>query len=60
MSNAYASLFNPSITPQSEPIPGKQMVANNAGGYVFEIDKWARLRRFLVIGSDAPTYYQSA
>ena len=37
-----------------------RQVANNAGGYVFAIDDWARLDRFLVLGSDAPTYYQSA
>ena len=55
----YASLFRPKATPQSEPMDARQ-VANNAGGYVFAIDDWARLDRFLVLGSDAPTYYQSA
>jgi 60 kDa SS-A/Ro ribonucleoprotein len=55
----YASLFRPKATPQSEPIDARQ-VANNAGGYVFAIDDWVRLDRFLVLGSDAPTYYQSA
>jgi 60 kDa SS-A/Ro ribonucleoprotein len=37
-----------------------RQVVNNAGGYVFALDIWARLDRFLVLGSDAPTYYQSA
>ena len=60
MSNVYANLFNPSRTPQSEPIPGKPMVANNAGGYVFQIDKWARLKRWLILGSEAASYYQTA
>ena len=55
----YPSLFSPQATPQSEPMDARQ-VANNAGGYVFAIDDWARLDRFLVLGSDAPTYYQSA
>jgi 60 kDa SS-A/Ro ribonucleoprotein len=55
----YASLFRPTATPQSEPMDARQ-VANNAGGYVFALDDWARLDRFLVLGSDAPTYYQSA
>lgn len=46
-------------TPQSEPVPGKDMVANNAGGYAFGLDDWARLNRFLVLGVDAGTYYVS-
>ena len=45
--------------PQTEALDERQ-VTNNAGGYVFAIDDWARLDRFLVLGSDAPTYYQSA
>jgi 60 kDa SS-A/Ro ribonucleoprotein len=45
--------------PQSAPLDGRQ-VMNNAGGYVFRIDDWARLDRFLVLGSDAPTYCQDA
>ena len=45
--------------PQSEPLNERQ-VKNNAGGFVFELDDWGRLDRFLVLGSDAPTYYQSA
>lgn len=44
-------------TPQSEPVRGKAQVANNAGGYVFGLDDWARLARFLVLGVDASTYY---
>lgn len=47
-------------TPQSEPIPGKNMVKNSAGGYAFAVDKWARLKRFLVLGSDGGTYYIDA
>lgn len=44
-------------TPQSQPIPGKNMVANSAGGYSFAVDKWQRLSRFLVLGSEGGTYY---
>lgn len=32
---------------------------NAAGGYVFELDDLARLRRFLVLGTDGGTYYAS-
>jgi 60 kDa SS-A/Ro ribonucleoprotein len=45
--------------PQGAPLDRRQ-VMNYAGGYVFQIDDWARLDRFLVLGSDAPTYYQHA
>lgn len=54
----YASLYNQPV-PQSEPLDERQ-VKNNAGGYVYALDKWSRLDRFLILGSDAPTYYQSA
>lgn len=46
-------------TPQTEKVRNDQ-VKNNAGGYVFKIDDFARLDRFLVLGSDSNTYYQNA
>lgn len=45
--------------PQNEPLNAEQ-AKNNAGGYVFMLDDWKRLDRFLILGSDAPTYYQKA
>lgn len=57
---SYATLYNKRTTPQSEPIPGERQVKNSAGGYVYELDKWKRFARFLILGSDAPTYYASA
>lgn len=56
----YAKLYNPTKTPQNQAIPGKSQVENNASGFVFKIDDWARLDRFLILGSDSATYYQSA
>lgn len=56
---SYASLVRKDTVPQTQPLDVRQ-VKNNAGGYVFEIDVWARLDRFLVLGSDSATYYQSA
>lgn len=35
-------------------------VKNNAGGYVFQLDEFSRLDRFLILGSDSNTYYQNA
>jgi 60 kDa SS-A/Ro ribonucleoprotein len=47
-------------TPQSQPIPGRSdQVANTAGGFVFAVDDWTRLRRFLVLGTSGGTYYIS-
>jgi 60 kDa SS-A/Ro ribonucleoprotein len=45
------------ITPQDEPIPGSTQVPNSAGGYAWAIDKWARLDRFLILGTEGGTYY---
>jgi len=55
----YAKHYNKKQTPQSEKIPGEKQVANNAGGYVYEVDKWQRLARFLILGTDGGTYYVS-
>jgi len=44
-------------TSQSEKIPGTAQVENSAGGYVWTIDDWKRLDRFLVLGSEGGTYY---
>lgn len=46
-------------TPQSEPVAGKPMVPNSAGGYGFAVDDWVRLDRFLVLGSEGGSYYAS-
>jgi 60 kDa SS-A/Ro ribonucleoprotein len=56
--DAYAS-FNTRTTAQSKQSDSRQ-VRNNAGGFVFTIDPLAQVRRFLILGSDAGTYYQTA
>jgi 60 kDa SS-A/Ro ribonucleoprotein len=48
------------VTPQTEPVIGKPMVENSAGGYTFQLDDFARLHRFLILGVDEGTYYSSA
>jgi len=49
--------FGTKQTSQSEAMAGKAQVANNAGGFVFAVDDWARLDRFLVLGSEGGSYY---
>lgn len=46
-------------TPQTEPASAAQ-VKNSAGGFTFAIDDAARLRRFLILGTEGGTYYASA
>jgi len=56
----YHEYFSTRETPQTEPVPGKDMVQGRAGGYIFAVDDWKRLERFLILGSSEPTYYASA
>jgi 60 kDa SS-A/Ro ribonucleoprotein len=35
------------------------MVENNAGGFVFKLDEWKQLERFLILGSEGGTFYVS-
>lgn len=44
--------------PQSDPYREDQVV-NSAGGYVWEVSNWSKLRRFLIIGTEGGTYYAS-
>jgi 60 kDa SS-A/Ro ribonucleoprotein len=46
--------------PNQREKASSDQVKNNAGGYVYQIDKWARLQRFLVLGSESSTYYQKS
>lgn len=60
MKNYITNVIDPSNTPQSEPLADKQQVKNSAGGFVFAVTPWTRLERFLVLGSEASTYYASS
>jgi len=55
----YARHLNPAAVPQTEPLPGVAQVRNDAGGYVYALDKWQALRRFLILGTEGGTYYAS-
>jgi len=45
------------VTPQAEPILGSTQLPNSAGGYAWAVDRWTRLDRFLVLGTEGGTYY---
>ena len=53
----FTKFFSTRATPQSQPIPGTSQVPNSAGGFAWQLDDWARLDRFLVLGSEGGTYY---
>lgn len=58
---SYGKHYSTKNTPQGERAPGHpEQVENSAGGYVFQVDEWDRLDRFLILGSDKSTYYASA
>jgi 60 kDa SS-A/Ro ribonucleoprotein len=42
--------------PQHEKLRDSQ-IKNSEGAYVFSVDRWNRLRRFLILGSEGGTYY---
>jgi 60 kDa SS-A/Ro ribonucleoprotein len=54
----YLSIFSrtgAAVTPQARAIPNN--VPNSAGGYAYAVDDWARLDRFLILGSEGGSYY---
>ena len=53
----FLKFFSTKTTSQSERIPGTNQVLNAAGGYTWQLDDWARLDRFLVLGTEGGTYY---
>lgn len=55
----YNKHFNVRQTTQSQPIPGTSQIANSAGGFAWQIDNWAQLERFLILGSEGGTFYAS-
>src|SRR4051794_6614212 len=54
---SYLKRYGARRAPQSEPIPGAGQAPNSAGGYSWAVDDWARLRRFLILGSEGGSYY---
>lgn len=56
---ALAQIFRGRLwgTLQTKPQPGRDQVRGDAGGYVYALDRWAQLDRFLILGSEGGTYY---
>lgn len=56
---SYASHIAHKNQSQTQPLFGKDQVQNNEGGYVFKIDPLTYLKRFLILGCEGGTFYQS-
>ena len=57
----YSKQFNTKQTSQQNFVPGvKGQARNTAGGVAFKLDPMDQLDRFLILGSESPTYYASA
>lgn len=54
----YASHVSKKATPQTEQADPRQ-VLNNQGGYSFQLDDFARLERWLILGAEGGSYYAS-
>ncbi len=52
----YGKLFSRKETPQNQAISATQ-TPNSAGGYGWAVDDWARLERFLILGSEGGSFY---
>lgn len=57
MATKYTEHFSTQVTPQTEPIPGKAMVKNSAGGFTFKVSPLKKVERFLILGSEGGSYY---
>ena len=58
MSN-YLTQLTRRQTGQNERLLNRpEQVKNNAGGFVWKVSDFVRLRRFLILGSEGGTYYQ--
>ena len=53
----FTKWFNLKATPQTAPIPGTSQVRNSNAGFSWAVDDWARLDRFLILGSEGGSYY---
>lgn len=51
----YARAISPQNTPQTQPLIGQ--IANNGGGFSWEVEHWTRLDRFLILGCEGGSYY---
>lgn len=57
-SASYLTRHGTRTTPQHRQAREDQTL-NEAGGYVFQVDEWERMKRFLILGTEGGSYYAS-
>lgn len=58
---SYAQMLSPKTSRQGERTLGRtDEIQNHDGAYVYKISPWDRLDRWLILGSDKPTFYAEA
>lgn len=57
MKNLVQHIQPPRQTPPTQPIPNTNQVRNAHGGYVWPVDDWTKLHRFLILGTEGGTAY---
>lgn len=55
----YTKHFSTKKVTQDQKLPGSNQVKNSDGCYVWGVDDWQRLNRFLILGSEGGSYYAS-
>ncbi|SFS64144.1 TROVE domain-containing protein [Marininema halotolerans] len=53
----YQFFMQPTQTPQTEPIPGKDMIQGHSSGYAFKTNPLQMIRRCLISGTTTGTFY---
>ena len=53
---SYLTRFTTRSAPQREQLCADQTV-NSEGAFVWQVDRWTRLRRFLILGSEGGSFY---
>jgi 60 kDa SS-A/Ro ribonucleoprotein len=57
---SHVGTLRPSVTPVTTRLRGRtDQVKGNDGGFVFAVDCWTRLDRFLILGCEGGTFYAS-
>lgn len=57
--SSYASHVQNKAVTQGQPIPFSNQVQNSDGAFVWQVDCWTRLERFLILGNQGGSYYAS-
>ncbi len=59
MANYLKGVMSTKMTAPTEPVPGRKMIKNAAGGFGFDVGDWSRLHRWAILGSSQGCYYSS-